>query len=60
MNKKWEYKILKLSGHIEENALAQLGEDGWELCGVTQASFYSPVWHSFKRELVSKPEKEKI
>lgn len=43
---KWEYKIIKFV-NVDESVLRELGEEGWELAGVTEnPSYYT---FSFKR-----------
>lgn len=32
----WEYKIM--TTYIDEQALNELGKDGWEMCGVSSSS----------------------
>jgi hypothetical protein len=32
---KWEYKLVRVSGQLNESSFNKLGEAGWELVGIT-------------------------
>lgn len=53
----WEYK--KLDGKNGELALNEIGEDGWEMCGVVQSTA-SFVTLYFKREKLQEKRNETL
>ncbi len=50
--KKWEYKVLRLTGD-EETELNECGDRGWELAAMVYDQTSARTWAYFKREVPS-------